>query len=105
MTESRAALVAACRAQVAHSPAWLAAVRALGAASKAGFPEAKKPGRPTGLSRGELYHRMLHSHVFDADRKDWISKWYGRPTAGTFDEMKQALDARKQAEKQAAVAA
>jgi hypothetical protein len=102
---SRLELIAACKAQPPGSPQWKAAVTALGAASKAGFPEAKKPGRPTGLSRGELYHRMLRSHVFDADRQTWESKWYASSTATTFDEMKQALEARKEAEKQAKTAA
>jgi hypothetical protein len=101
----RAALIAAVRAHLPQSPEWVAAVQALGAASNAGFPPTKKPGRPTGLSRGELYHRMLRSHVFDTDRRAWESKWYGAPTAATFDEMKQALDARKATEKQATVAA
>jgi hypothetical protein len=70
-----------------------------------GFAPVKKPGRPTGLSRGELYHRMLRSHVFDADRRAWESKWYGSPAAATFDEIKQTLDARKATEKQSATAA
>jgi len=100
---SRTTLLAACRAQHPHSPEWMAAVSALGAASRAGFVEAKKPGRPTGLSRAELYHRMLRSHVFDADRQTWQSKWYSAPSAATFDEMKQALDTRKVAEKQVVV--
>jgi hypothetical protein len=102
---SRAELIAACQAQQPHSPEWMAAVVALGRACAAGFPEAKKPGRPTGLSRGELYHRMLRSHVFDTDRKAWESKWYASATATTFDEMKQALEARKEAEKQVKTAA
>jgi hypothetical protein len=102
---SRDELIAACKAQQPHSPEWYAAVCALGRARLAGFPEPKKPGRPTGLSRGELYHRMLRSHVFDADRPTWESKWYASPSASTFDEMKQALEARKLTEKLAPKAA
>ncbi|MGI4822696.1 MAG: hypothetical protein ACRYFV_15915 [Janthinobacterium lividum] len=48
---------------------------------------------------------MLRLLVFDADRKAWESKWYACPTATTFDEMKQALEARKEAEKQPKTAA
>ena len=104
---SRAELLAAARALgpvgTYFTAAQTAAIRALGAASAAGFP-AKKRGQPTGLTRGELYHRMLKSHVFDTDRAAWQSQWYGAPTENTFDKMKRTLDARKLAEKQAVAA-
>jgi hypothetical protein len=99
---SRADLLRACHEQCPHSADWYAAVQRLGAASKAGFPEAKKPGRPTGKSRGELYHQMLRSSAFDTDRDAWLRKWYASPTAATWDEMSQELKNRKLATKQAA---
>lgn len=97
---TRAALIAACHAAPRPSHQWEAAVRALGAARLAGFP-APKPSRATGLTRGELYHRLLRSHVFDADRADWQSRWYASPSSTSFEMLKAALERRKQAEKTA----
>lgn len=100
----RADLLAAVYAQQPLTESWVQAVRRLGAWRKTEH-ERPKRGRPTGLSRGELFARMLKSHVFDADRQAWRQRWWHFPNAETFDEMKRTLEARKQAEKQAPVAA
>lgn len=63
---SRATLLAACAAAPSDSAAWVAAVTALGAAARLGFPE--PPRRSTGLTRTALLYRVTQSRVFDTDR-------------------------------------
>ena len=104
MTE-RARLLAAVHATAPESESWAQAVRRLGAWRKAQATPAPKRGKPTGLSRGELYERMLRSHVFDLDRELWRQHWYHFPNSATFDEMKRTLEARKLTERQGQVAA
>jgi hypothetical protein len=64
---NRLALIATCRAQVPHSPEWLAAVAALGAASRTGFaPPAPPPPRKNWQA---TLTGILRSHHFTADER------------------------------------
>lgn len=94
----RAALIAACKAAAPLGfDAWAAAVRALGRASQAGFAVPKKPGRATGLTRTQLYARLLKSHLFDTDPAAWatVNPW---ASAAEMDALLAEHKARQRAE-------
>lgn len=96
---SRADLIAACKSAQPGSDSWLVAVQALGAASSTGFPPPKKPGRPTGLSSGELIYRMTESHVFDRDRQAIRNRMAYASHSQIIEWLKAELITRKAAEK------
>ena len=93
---TRAELIAAC---YAAGPAdWPAAVTALGAASRAGFPVPKRR-HYTGLNSGQLIYRMTESHVFDRDRAAIRARIPYANHSDIIDWLKDEVKARKQAEK------
>jgi hypothetical protein len=97
---SRAALIAACRAQVPHSPAWVAAVQALGAASRTGFAAAPSHHRKNWQA---TLTGILRSHHFTADERagflERVKYEYGSEVL--YKQVTQTVAAREKAERQA----
>lgn len=96
---SRTDLIAACVTASPDNAAWALAVTQLGRAARAGFPLPKKPGRPTGLTSGELIRRMTESHVFDADREAIRRRIPYASHSQIIDWLKIELETRKKAER------
>lgn len=105
---SRAELVAAVYAERPLTETWAAAVRRLGAWRKLEQERPKGPARRTGRDQYEQFYTVTKSHVFDADRETLRREFNysnGTRRGQMIEEAQREVRARKQAEKQAAVAA
>jgi hypothetical protein len=98
---SRAELITACRQQQPHSPKWCAAVRALGAASRAGFlPPAPTVGRP--LWRGTLLGILRSHHFTEQERADFTARVdYEHNSEVLYKQITQTVSSRTKAEREA----
>jgi len=98
---SRADLIRACREQCPHTADWYAAVRALGAASQAGWP----PPAPQPVRKGwaATLTGILRSHHFSADERAALLervKWeYGSEVL--YKQITQTVSSRAKAEREA----
>jgi cytochrome c peroxidase len=102
---SRAELIAACRELCPHSEDWYAAVRALGAASQAGFP-APAP-QPVRKGWRATLTGILRSHHFNEEERqaftDRVDYEYGSEVL--YKQITQAVSQREKAERDAKRAA
>jgi hypothetical protein len=98
---SRAEMIRACREQCPHSADWYAAVRALGAASRAGWP----PPAPQPVRKGWTITltQILRSHHFtEAERAAFLErvKWeYGSEVL--YKQITQTVSSRAKQEREA----
>jgi hypothetical protein len=98
---SRANLIAACRAQCPHTPEWIAAVRALGAASRAGFP-APAPTVVRPGWRNTLLGILRSHHFSELERADFTERVdYEHNSEVLYKQITQAVSQREKAERQA----
>jgi hypothetical protein len=97
---SRAELIAACRELCPHSEDWYAAVRALGAASKAGFP-APAP-QPVRKGWRATLTGILRSHHFNEDERraftERVDYEYGSEVL--YKQITRTVSEREKAERQ-----
>ena len=98
---SRAELIAACREQCPHTTDWYAAVRALGAASRAGFP-APAPTRIRKGWRNTLLSVLRSHHFTEQERADFTARVdYEHNSEMLYKQITQAVTEREKAEREA----
>jgi hypothetical protein len=98
---SRTELITACREQCPHTTDWYAAVRALGAASRAGFP-APAPTVVRKLWRGTLLGILRSHHFTEQERADFTARVdYEHNSEVLYKQITQTVAEREKAERQA----
>ena len=98
---SRADLITACREQCPHTTDWYAAVCALGAASRAGFP-APAPSTRRKLWRGTLLGILRSHHFTEQERADFTARVdYEHNSEVLYKQITQAVTERAKAEREA----
>jgi hypothetical protein len=98
---SRAELITACRQQQPHSPEWYAAVRALGAASRADVP-APVPAVVRPGWRNTLLGILRSHHFTEQERAHFTERVdYEHNSEVLYKQITQAVAEREKAERQA----